>query len=121
MGFLDHDLKGKKDIFLKDITSIQIKKPGLTVGYIQFSLPRGIESTGGVFDVVKDENTLTFHGKNKYESVLKIKEYIEKKSVSSESSGSDFTDEIEKLHHLMEKGIITQEEFTHKKKKLLGI
>lgn len=122
LGFLTQGLKGKKDIYFHSITSIQIKKPGFTVGYLQVSLPGGNESTKGVFSSVKDENTITFSNKNSYEEALKIKEYIEKKIMAknSERTGQVSTaDEIEKLHLLKEKGILTQEEFQEKKKNLL--
>lgn len=121
MGFLTQGLKGKKDIYFKNITSIQIKKPGLSVGYLQFSIPGGNESKRGVFASIKDENTISFDGREKYEKALKIKEYIEKKIISSSSNFSSDADEIEKLHSLMEKGIITKKEFEQKKKKLLGL
>jgi len=32
---------GSKDIYFKNITAIQIKKPGLTAGYLQFSIHGG--------------------------------------------------------------------------------
>lgn len=38
-----------------------------------------------------------------------------------ENSSIDATNELEKLHELKEKGIITQEEFDAKKKSLLGL
>lgn len=122
MGFFFHGLKGKKDIYFKNITSIQIKKPGLIIlGYIQFSLPGGIESRGGVCDAARDENTVSFKGKDNYEKVLEIKEHIEKANSSSEKSTSSDADEIEKLYGLMKKGVITQKEFEQKKKRLLGL
>ncbi|MBR9702112.1 hypothetical protein GOV13_04280 [Candidatus Pacearchaeota archaeon] len=121
MGFLMQGLKGKKDIYFKNITSIQVKKPGITVGYLQFSLPGGNESKRGVFGSLHDENTISFDGKEKYNKALKIKEYIEdnihknpKRNLVSDS------DEIEKMYKLMEKGIITKKEFEQKKKKILG-
>lgn len=121
-GFLTQGLKGRKDIYFHNITSIQIKKPGFTVGYLQISLPGGNESKGGVFSSVKDENTITF-SQNKYEEALKIKEYIEKKIMaknSGETGQASLADEIEKLHLLKERGILTQEEFEEKKKNLLS-
>ena len=35
MGFLLQGLKGQKDIYFDSITSIQVKKPGMRVGFIQ--------------------------------------------------------------------------------------
>ena len=119
MGFLMQGLKGKKDIYFHNITSTQIKKPGLTVGYLQFSIPGGNESKRGVFASISDENTISFNGKEKYEKALKIKEYIEKKIKSKNTGLVSSADEIEKLHSLTEKGILTKKEFEEKKKKLL--
>ena len=122
-GFLTQGLKGKKDIYFHNITSIQIKKPGFTVGYLQVSLPGGNESKGGVFASVKDENTVTFT-QNKYEEALKIKEYVEQKimAINSRVTGqASMADEIEKMHLLKEKGILTQKEFEEKKRNLLSI
>lgn len=121
LGFLIHGLKGKKDIYFKNITSIQIKKPGLMAGYIQFSLPGGFEAMGGVFNAVRDENTISFNGEGNYEKALEIKAYIEKATSSSDKSACSDADEIEKLHGLVEKGIISQNEFEQKKKKILGV
>ena len=119
MGFLMQGLKGMKDIYLHNITSIQIKKPGFTVGYIQFSIPGGNESQKGAFDSLKDENTLSFIGKENYEKALAIKERIEKTMKSRNSGALSSADEIEKLHSLFKKGILTEKEFEEKKKKLL--
>jgi len=119
MGFLTQGLKGKKDIYFHNITSIQIKKPGLTAGYLQLSIPGGKESKKGLFDAVADENTILFVTSKQYEMAQKIKEHIEKKVRSKNTNSVSSADEIEKLHSLMEKGILTNEEFEKKKKKLL--
>jgi hypothetical protein len=121
MGFLLQGLKGKKDIYFHNITSIQIKKPGFAVGYLQFSIPGGNESRRGAFDALHDENTITFIGKDNYEKALKIKEYIEKKIKSKSSGTLSSADEIEKLHSLMEKGVISKKEFEAKKKQILDL
>jgi len=121
MGFLNQGLKGKKDVYFHNITSIQIKKPGFAVGYIQFSIPGGNESQGGAFGSLNDENTISFIGNDNYEKALKIKEYIEKKIKSKHSGSSSTAEEIEKLHSLMGKGIISKKEFEAKKKQVLGI
>jgi len=121
MGFLMQGLKGKKDIYFHSITSIQIKKPGFAVGYLQFSIPGGNESRRGAFDALHDENTITFIGAENYEKALKIKEYIERKIKSKNSGSSSTAEEIEKLHSLMEKGIISKKEFEAKKKQILDV
>ena len=121
MGFLMQGLKGKKDIYFKSITSIQIKKPGLTAGYLQFSILGGNESKSGAFAAASDENTISFNGKKNYEKAMEIKECIETRinAPVAPPSSSD-ADEIEKMYSLMEKGIITKKEFENKKKKILA-
>ncbi|HYD03164.1 MAG TPA: DUF4429 domain-containing protein, partial [Alphaproteobacteria bacterium] len=88
MGFMLHGLKGKKDIYFKNITSIQIKEPGFTAGYLQFSIPGGNESSGGVFSATRDENTIVFSAED-YVNAVKIKEYIEKRIIKKENISSD--------------------------------
>lgn len=72
-------LKGDKEIFLKFISAIQLKKAGtFTKGYIQFTLSGGNESIRGLFSAVQDENTVVFE-KYQEENFLKIKNLIEEK------------------------------------------
>ena len=119
MGFLNQGLKGQKDIYFKNITAVQIKKPGNTVGYLQFSILGGNESRGGVIAAVKDENTICFSGNDKYGQALEIKEYIEKKQqTENQILGASY--EIEKLYSLFERGILTKDEFEREKKKILN-
>jgi hypothetical protein len=119
MGFISQGLKGKKDIPLDRVSSVQIKKPGLTPGYIQFSIAGGNESQGGVSAAVKDENTVTFRGRENYHKALAIRESIHKRRPGKQGLGSSVADEIEKLHGLLQKGIISREEFESGKAKLL--
>ena len=122
MWFLIQGLKWKKDIYFKNITAIQLKKPGLMAGYMQITLLWGNESRGGVFDAIKDENTISFNSSDNYQKALEIKEYIEDHMnlTSSEAKGNySNADEIEKLHSLMEKWVITKVEFEQKKRLLL--
>ena len=120
MGFLMQGLKGEKDIYFKSITSIQIKKPGLFIGYLQFSILGGNESIKGVINSQSDENTISFVSKDKYNKSLEIKKYIEEKINSVNPEIKSSADEIEKLYSLMEKGIITEGEFEGRKKELLS-
>lgn len=56
--------KGDKEIFLNQISAIQLRKGGLMVnGYIQFTLSGGNENTGGIVDATQDENTVMFQRK----------------------------------------------------------
>jgi hypothetical protein len=70
-------LDGEKSIRLSTITGLQIKEPGLTVGYIQFVYPGSTDIKGGVTQAVSDENTVTFDKKEKPQ-VLELRELVEK-------------------------------------------
>jgi len=113
--------KGEKTIYLNQITAIQLKKPGITVGYIQFTLPGGIESRGGTFDAASDENSVTFYSGEQYKIASEIK--IEKlRSLSSNTfSNVSNADELKKFKQLSDEGVITRGEFEQKKKQLLGL
>ena len=116
-------LKGEKTIPIKSITAIQVKKPGITTGYIQFAYSGSSESKGGVMDAVKDENTILFGNKKEYEQALKLKQLIE--SLQNESSqpttASSDADELLKFKELLDAGAITEEEYEAKKKQILGL
>jgi hypothetical protein len=57
---MNHGLKGEKRIPLKNIIAVQMKKPGMTNGYIQFTISGGHESKAGVFGATQDENSIMF-------------------------------------------------------------
>lgn len=76
MAFALHGFDGTKTIFIKALTGIQFKDAGnLTAGYIQFIFPGSIESSKGLFDATKDENTVMFQKKDQ-EEFEKIRNYI---------------------------------------------
>lgn len=117
-------LKGDKEIFINQISSIQFKNAGFTVGYIQFAFIGGQETKAGVFDAVKDENTVTFtkRQQGEFEAIKHaIEEKLFAKNDTPKESASPGYDDLEKLAELRDKGIITQEDFNAKKKQLLGI
>ncbi|OGW84740.1 MAG: hypothetical protein A3C35_01235 [Omnitrophica bacterium RIFCSPHIGHO2_02_FULL_46_11] len=122
VGFLAKGLKGTKTIPFFSITAIQFRKSGVISGYLQFTVPGGIESRGGEMDAAFDENTFMFRGQN--ELALEIKNYIEKRmqevrSPQMISSISSISDELQKLADLKTKGILSEEEFQTAKKQLL--
>lgn len=119
--------KGEKEIRINSITGIQLKNPGLTNGYIQFSFSGSGEQKGrSTFDAAKDENTIMISSKKQYEQMEKVKELIGRYQDSSEShiiptQELSVADEINKFAELRDAGILTNEEFEAKKKQLLGI
>jgi hypothetical protein len=86
--------KREKTILIRNITSVEVKKPGGFVGFIQFSIAGGkardssYTLTGGAIDAVKDENSVVFNGSEKYEVALKVKAYVEAWSISQPQTQS---------------------------------
>jgi len=122
MGFLMQGLKGQKDIYFDSITSIQVKKPGMTVGFIQFSIPGGVESKKGVFSSLNDENTVSFGTFETYEKAIQVKDYIESRrrhSAQGQAAIPSLADELSKLLDLKAQGILTDQEFESAKKRIL--
>lgn len=124
-AFFTQGLKGNKEIFIKQISSIQFKEAGMfTNGYIQFAFLGGKETKGGLLDAVKDENTVMFT-KKQMPAFSELKKSIEAAIVKSNnpitSNSSSSLDELEKLASLKDKGIISEDEFLMKKKQLLGL
>jgi len=126
MAFLLHGLKGDKEIFLNQISSIQLKKAGIALnGYIQFAFIGGREAKGGIWQATSDENTIMFK-KDTQEDFIKIKNTIEQQIYQFQNQDkNDKTilgiNDLEKLAKLRDEGIITEEEFKTKKRQILGI
>lgn len=132
-SFLLHGLKGTKTIPISSISALQFKTANyMTNGYIQFTVPGGNESKGGIISAAKDENSVLFR-KEHLDEALAIKDFIEdiivhRGNISAldgeqqeQMQSFSSADEILKFKVLMDKGIITPEEFIQKKKKLLGM
>jgi hypothetical protein len=117
-------IRGDKSIPYSSITAVQFKPCRLTAGYIQFTLQGGLEAKGGIFQAIKDENTVSFNSLKNSKLFEEAKETIEKKMHESRSGGdagrSD-ADELEKYAGLRDKKMITEEEFQTKKKQILGL
>ena len=123
--------KREKAIPIRNITSVEVKKPGaLTAGFIQFSIAGGaardssFKVTGGAFDAASDENSVLFADKEAYEVALEIKKYVENHTEGAPAAAPaelSAADEIVKLKSLLDQGILSAEEFEAKKRQLLGL
>ena len=115
--------KGKKEILIDSISAVQFRPGGAMVnGYLQFTLAGGNESTKGIMDVTKDENSIIITKKqNKDAEFIKDKIYELKATRAGGGqvrSISNFA-QIKELKELLDMGAITQEEFDAKKAELL--
>jgi Domain of unknown function (DUF4429) len=78
LGLFNKGMKGTKTIPYFSITAVQFKEAGaLFSGYLQFTIPGGNESRGGIFAATQDENTFMFRGQENNSMAAEIKSYIE--------------------------------------------
>lgn len=129
-GFLSkmtHGFAGVKTIPMNSINSVQLKKGGMALsGFIQFAVQGGIERQGGILGSIDDENSVTFSASSN-NVAQEIYDFINEKIINRSMGGgqtiiqqaSSAADEIVKMKELLDKGIITQEEFDNKKAQLL--
>jgi len=113
-------LRGDKTVPYNRIVAVQMKKAGMVAGYLQLTLMGGSESKSGLFQSTTDENSVNFYAtNNNNKKFAEAKQLIEERIGQGENHKSNNLGNLEKLAELKEKGIITEEEFIEKKKKLL--
>jgi hypothetical protein len=125
LGFLAKGLKGTKTIPFHSVTGIQFKKADFfTSGYLQFTIPGGRESHGGLFTAAADENTFMFRAEaGNNDRALEIKHYVERKVQEMRAprpSAFSLSDELQKLATLKSQGMLSDSELEEAKKRLLG-
>ena len=131
--YLARGLKGDKVIPYSQISSIEFRKAGmLTNGCIQFLLLGERKSKGGVGNATLSENTVMFKPARQ-PAFERIKTAIETKMAVAKTAAVRVTvprvapqmipyiEELEKLASLKDRGVITDDEFTAKKRQILGI
>lgn len=117
----------EKTFPIRNISSIEVKKPGIMAGYIQFSIAGGavrdssFQITGGAFAAASDENSVLFSADKEHKLALEIKEFVERFKDAPAPPVGAVADEIRKLKELLDQGILTADEFSAKKRQLLGI
>ena len=121
--------KGDKRIPLSQIAGGHWKPAGFAVnGFIRFTVPGGIEvrSRFGLqtFSATKDENSVIFTNKQQ-QSFAELREAVEnaiaaRGQVSAPMSAGSVADELAKLQSLLDQGVLSPEEFSQQKARLLG-
>ncbi|MFA5954236.1 MAG: SHOCT domain-containing protein [Patescibacteria group bacterium] len=115
-------LRGEKTIPYSSIVAVQLKKAGMTAGYLQLTLVGGSEAKSGLFQSATDENSINFHiTNNNNERSAKVRELIEARIAQIRGGGSAVSgvDELAKYADLRDKGVLTEVEFQAKKKQIL--
>jgi hypothetical protein len=117
----------QKDIRIKAISGIELKEPGrIIAGHISIIFSGGKEDGGRkAMDAAKNENSLMI-AKKHYKDFLKckrvIQEYMDAPSESKAPvAATSDADELAKWVALRDSGIITEEEFSVKKKEIIGL
>ena len=117
---------GEKRIPVTSIISVQYKEASSMLnGFIQFATAAR-ESAGGLTDASQDENSVLFtKSQNADFAELRkaVEEAIAKRHTAATTviqNNSSVAEELEKMASLLEKGILTQEEFDKQKSKLLN-
>lgn len=103
-----------------DLTVNSTEQTRCTLKIIEDEIPCDSDEFRAAMELVKNITAVLAYIKaNAEQPKPEISEQPEQKAI--EQPKTDIYEEIEKLHGLKEKGIITEEEFTQKKKSLLGI
>jgi len=121
LTLLNQGIQGDKVIPLHQITAVQLQEPGAFFrGYLRLSI-NGRDPVGGGMEVVQDENAVLFD-KRSLKEFEALRDVIQARiNVAPNSSPISAADEIGKLAALRDKGFLTDDEFTAKKRQLLGL
>jgi len=124
LGFLGCGGKIEKDILISKIVSVRFKKAGIiTDGYIQFIFEeKGPKDGDSDSNIESDENVVVFRS-GQQKAFEAIREAIEQKMTGpgSRPRGDSHFDELVRLAELLDKKIITEDEFNRKKQQILGL
>ncbi|HEX5158483.1 MAG TPA: SHOCT domain-containing protein [Ktedonobacterales bacterium] len=122
--------QGNKEIRLDQISAIQLRKPGLTRGFIRISFLGGQESKRGtVYNAASDENAIVIAaGQTKqFEQAKTLIEQYQQVALTARHAPQvmapppSAADELAKLAELRDQGVLTEDEFAAKKKQVLGL
>ncbi len=122
LAFGAHPWAGGKEILLSEITAVKFKRATwIASGFIQFMYPGGRE-TKGFHKTVADENAVMFWP-HRNDEFIRLRKAIDtrRRELRATETPVDNLVALEKLAELHKSGILTDDEFAAKKKKLLGL
>ncbi len=124
LGFLGGGSRIEKDILISKIVSVRFKKAGIIAdGYIQFIFEeKGPKDNDSESDIEGDENVVIFRS-GQQKAFEAMREAIEQKMTGARTGprADSHFDELVRLAELLDKKIITEDEFNRKKKQILGL
>ena len=108
----------EKTTYLQDVIEVRLKKPGLSRGFL--SIATAMDSKGVNINSV-EANAIALKS-NQWDEAVEFKRLIEEAVANvKDSGGGSIAGEIAKFKALLDAGALTEEEFSAKKKQLLGI
>jgi hypothetical protein len=128
-GVMTQGFSGAKEILLDQVTSVDYREPSLlAVGFLRVLFPGAESSRSGTDALAHDENTVLFRGGHradfqKMKGLIdgRVKELRQARSAPVIMNKPSDADELAKFAALLEKGLITQDEYNAKKKQILGL
>jgi hypothetical protein len=121
--------KGEKRLHVSQIAAVQWKPAGLSNGFIQFTVPGGIERRSRFGSqtktALKDENSVVFtRGRQKkfeeVRSAIELSIAASSRPAPSYAPQPTATDELAKLGQMYQQGLLSPEEFAAAKARFLG-
>ncbi len=122
-NILTQGLQGERVIPLSSIRAVQFKGAGRWMaGYIQFSVAGAIDRPGGILEATKDENAVLFERsqQGEFEELRDLVLAAIAAQNAPTAASSTVGEELERLASLLEKGLLTPDEFSEMKRKLLA-
>lgn len=122
-NILTQGLQGERVIPLSSIRAVQFKDAGRWMaGYIQFSVVGAIDRPGGIMEATKDENAVLFERAQQpaFEGLRSIVEAHLSSPKLQPINLASAGEELERLASLLERGLLTRDEFDDMKRSLLA-
>jgi BMFP domain-containing protein YqiC len=115
LGLFQRLTKGEKMLAYKSISAIQFKRAGILGGYIQFTVSGGNEGLKGMWQAAEDENSLIFADNEKFEEARALIQERMAAPTHVPKQQQSTADIVEKLADLLDRGVLTREEFEAQK------
>lgn len=127
LAVMTQGLKGAKEIPLRSIAAVQLKRCDMmTNGYLQITIAGGVESRGGLLAATRDENTVVFT-RQQQAGFLDIKakldemiELLHAPAAHAAAPSLSVVEQLERLAGLRAAGVLTGDEFELQKAAILG-
>jgi hypothetical protein len=117
-ALITRGVSGPKTIPYASITAIEHKKAGFANGFLQFIIPGGVDRAP-----FQDPNTFIYSHISDNNRVTEVKQFIEGKVKAireRQSASGSPADELRQLAELKTQGLLSDDEFSKAKRRILG-